>query len=75
MSVVVQDEEGVEECKQVIGEYLGDVWSPVEYCLEADVEGGEEAVAGVRDMIGKGRKTDRDVEGKREWVERFRVLF
>lgn len=75
MSVVVQDEKGVAECKQVIGEYLGDVRSKVEYCLEADVESGEEAVAGVRDVIGKRAGGDGDGNGRREWAERFEVLF
>lgn len=75
MSVVVQDEEGVEAWEGVIGGYLGDVRSRVEYCLEADVEGGEEAVAGVRDVLRLGRGREGGGDGKREWEERVGKLF
>ena len=71
MSVVVQDEEGVMESEHVIGGYLGDIGSKVEYCLESDVEGGEEALGEVRDVLGRSR----DGRGGEEWVERFGVLF
>lgn len=54
VSVVVSDEGEQTLSTRVIGEYLGDVTSTIEYALEPDVEGKGEALASLRD-VGMGR--------------------
>lgn len=71
LSVVVSDEEEHTEKTTVIGSYVGDVRSKVEYVLEPDVPGEQEALA----LLGAlTKKTDEKDSG----VERlcgFDVLF
>lgn len=55
VSVVVSDELERTRSRQVIGSFLGDVTSGVEYVLEPDVEGdGNEALASLRDVERTG---------------------
>lgn len=73
LSVVITDEEEVQQT-QIIGSYIGDVRSRVEYLLEPDVQGEQEALASLGDLT---KKVDR-VEEKDAGVERlcgFEVLF
>lgn len=51
-SLVVSDEEEGSEQRHVIGDYLGDVRSGIEYSLEPDVEGEEEALVSVEGICG-----------------------
>lgn len=74
LSVLVSDEEHEVHKTQIIGSYIGDVRSRVEYLLEPDVQGEQEALASLGDLT---KKVDR-VEEKDAGVERlcgFEVLF
>jgi hypothetical protein len=74
LSVVVSDKEEQTEQTHVIGSYVGDVGSRVEYVLEPDVQGEQEALASLGHIT---KKTDR-VDEKDIGVERlcgFDVLF
>ena len=74
VSVVVSDEEKQTQETDVIGSYLGDVMSKVEYMLEPDVQGEEEALA----LLGHVTKRADKVVEKDSGVERlcgFDVLF
>lgn len=48
--VAMSDEREQTRNAQVIGSYLGDVASVIEYSLEPDVEGREEALASLGDV-------------------------
>lgn len=71
LCVVVSDEEEQTRHTQVIGEYLGDVRSAIEYSLAPDVEGEEEALATLGDVV----RPRRGVEGGGERVRGFDLLF
>lgn len=74
LSVVVPGEEEQTEQTDVVGSYLGDVTSRIEYVLEPDVQGEQEALA----MLGHITKKIDKVDEKDCGVERlcgFDVLF
>lgn len=71
LCVVVSDEEEKTRHTTVIGSYLGDVRSAIEYSLEPDVEGGEEALATLGDVVRPRGK----VEGGGERMRSFELLF
>lgn len=50
-NVVVEDQDEHVQHTHVIGSYLGDMQSAIEYSLEPDVEGSEEALASVADVM------------------------
>jgi hypothetical protein len=54
LSVVVSDEEEQTHQTHVIGSYLGDVRSKIEYLLEPDVLGEQEALASLQGVVRKG---------------------
>jgi hypothetical protein len=74
LSVVVSDEGEQTEQTHVIGSYIGDVGSKLEYVLEPDVQDEQEALASLEHIT---KKVDR-VDEKDSGVERlcsFDVLF
>lgn len=58
LSVVISDEEEQIQQTHVIGSYLGDVRSKVEYSLEPDMQDGQEALASLRDLMKKNNSID-----------------
>lgn len=71
LCVVVSDEEEQTRHTTVIGSYLGDVRSNIEYALEPDVEGEEEALATLGDVV----RPRKGVEGVGERMRGFELLF
>lgn len=71
-SLVVSDEEEGSEQRHVIGDYLGDVRSGIEYSLEPDVDGEEEALSSVESVCGMASTK---MEGGGERVVPLSVLF
>ncbi|KAM0721257.1 hypothetical protein Q7P37_003545 [Cladosporium fusiforme] len=71
LCVVVSDEEEQTRHTTVIGSYLGDVRSAIEYSLEPDVEGEEEALATLGDVV----RPRGVVEGGGERIRSFELLF
>lgn len=71
LSVVVSDEESKTRQTHVIGAYLGDVRSGVEYVLEPDIEGDAEALA----PLGGVLRRDGSADGGKNRECGFGVLF
>jgi hypothetical protein len=71
LSVVVSDEEDQTHQTHVIGSYLGDVRSKIEYLLEPDVMGEQEALASLQGVMRKSDGVDSGVER----LCSFEVLF
>ena len=74
LSVVISDEEEQTQQTHVIGSYLGDVRSRVEYVLEPDVQGGQNALASLEE-IAKRQDRVACMDGVAERLCRFDVLF
>jgi hypothetical protein len=74
LSVVVSDEEEQTHQTHIIGSYLGDVRSKIEYLLEPDVLGEQEALASLRDVMRKDDSVD-SWDSRAERLCQFDVLF
>ena len=74
VNIVVSDEEKQIQQTDVIGSYVGDVMSKVEYVLEPDVQGEQEALSSLGHVTKKADRSDENDSG----VERlcgFDALF
>jgi hypothetical protein len=48
---IIVDEDGVLQHSYTIYDYMGTLGSNIEYCLEPDIEGSEEPIAGLNDLL------------------------
>ncbi|KAI6868320.1 hypothetical protein KC343_g2416 [Hortaea werneckii] len=81
-NVVVQDEDQTVSAQHVIGSFIGNVDSKIEYSLEPGVEGSRSGLVELQDVLvpkrpcdGTERKTEMDNGGKEEWLLDLKMLF
>ncbi|GAB1738594.1 hypothetical protein NU219Hw_g3395t1 [Hortaea werneckii] len=81
-NVVVQDEDQKVSAQYMIGSFIGNADSKIEYSLDPDVEGSHSAVVELQDVLvpkksndGIGRKTEMKNSVKEEQIFELKVLF
>ncbi|KAF2457704.1 hypothetical protein BDY21DRAFT_15157 [Lineolata rhizophorae] len=62
--IVVEDQDGVVSRVHKLRGFVGTVGSRLEYCLEPDVEGSEDAVVGLEDLIRGRPAKEEKLDGK-----------